>query len=71
MDDTSIQSACSPRPAWLVPTVLVVSFIPDLLVSGTAGVRGTIALMAMHVAIALIAVPVFARVLPLPECASS
>jgi hypothetical protein len=50
---------------WLVPGMLVLSFIPDLLVSGEIGVVATAALMAMHVAIAAVAVPMYAKVLPL------
>ena len=54
---------------WLVPTVLVVSFVPDILVgfSDRAGVSwgAVIALMAMHVVLTLVAVATFSRLLPI------
>lgn len=52
----------------LVPTVLAISFIPDLLLGfggiATWGVVSTLVLM--HLAVAAVALPVFARLLPLP-----
>ena len=56
--------------ARLVPIVVVVSFIPDLalLVSDyqpRANTAGVVALLAMHVAVTLIAVMAYRRVLPL------
>ena len=61
----------SRRPAatlrWLVPTVLVASWIPDLLLLGGAGVGAVLALMSMHLAVAAVAVPVYARVLPVRD----
>lgn len=56
---------------WLVPTVVVVSFVPDIaLLAGDAmvGTSGLAvgALMLMHLVIAVIAVVTFRRVLPLP-----
>ena len=57
---------------WLVPTVLVVSFVPDVLLGmgllgGESGmtVGGTITLMIMHLAVAAVALPTFARLMPL------
>jgi hypothetical protein len=53
---------------WLVPTVLVVSLVPDVLVgfSDRAGVSwgAVVALMAMHVVVTVSAVSTFARLLP-------
>ena len=55
---------------WLVPTVLLISFVPDVLLGmGLLGgeamtVGATIGLMIMHVAVAVVAVPVFARLMP-------
>lgn len=69
-----VRRAASPRAVlkWLVPAVLLVSFIPDVLLGmgllgGEAGmtVGGTVALMIMHVAVAAVAVPVFARLMPI------
>lgn len=67
----------SSRPAavlrWLVPAVVVLSLVPDVLLllapdaqPGTS-VLAVVALMAMHVATAAVAVPVFRRVMPLPD----
>lgn len=58
-----------PRPAavlrWLVPIVVVLSFIPDLyLLTFGMSVLLVIAFMVMHVVCAVIAVPAFQRVLP-------
>lgn len=59
----------APRPAavlrWLVPLVVVLSFIPDLmLLQYGLSVLLVIGLMVMHVVCAAVAVPVFRRVLP-------
>ena len=53
----------------LVPTVVLVSLIPDVLLLTTDAMPGTsvaavLALMAMHVATAAVAVPAFQRFLP-------
>ena len=54
---------------WLVPTVLVVSLVPDVLVgfSDQAGASwgAVIALMVMHLIVTIAAVATFARLLPL------
>lgn len=50
---------------WLVPAFLVVSFVPDFLVSAAMGWLATGALMLMHVTTIAIAVPVYARIMPL------
>ena len=54
---------------WLVPSVLVVSLVPDVLVgfSDQAGVSwgAVIALMAMHLIVTVVAVATFTRLLPL------
>ena len=54
---------------WLVPTVLVVSLVPDVLVgfSDQAGVSwgAVFALMVMHVIVTVVAVATFTRLLPL------
>ncbi|HEX6353057.1 DUF6069 family protein [Actinophytocola sp.] len=64
----------SRRPAavlrTLVPVVVAVSLLPDLALLFTdaqpnTSVLAVIALMLMHVATAAVAVPIFARVLPL------
>ena len=53
---------------WLVPTVLVVSLIPDILVgfSDRAGVSwgAVVALMVMHIVVTVAAVGTFSRLLP-------
>ena len=53
---------------WLVPTVLVVSLIPDVLLgfSDRAGVSwgAVVALMVMHVVVTVAAVTTFSRLLP-------
>jgi len=51
----------------LVPAVLLLSFLPDVLlgVSGSAW-SGVAALMVMHLAVAAVALPVYARLLALP-----
>ncbi|MFC5138407.1 DUF6069 family protein [Actinomycetospora rhizophila] len=59
----------APRPAavlrWLVPLVVVLSFVPDLyLLTVGLSVLLVVALMIMHVVVAAVAVPAFRRVLP-------
>jgi hypothetical protein len=51
----------------LVPTVTVLSFIPDvlLLVTGVADVVNMVALLVMHVVVAAVTVTAVSRVLPL------
>ena len=65
----------SARPAavlrWLVPTVLVLSFIPDLLVGFSGGMPGTswtavVGLMLMHVSVTAAAVLSLRTFLPVP-----
>jgi hypothetical protein len=57
----------------LVPIVVVVSLLPDLPLFGLANASpiGVIALMLMHFLVAGVAVPIFARVMPLPVDAPS
>lgn len=70
-----IVSRAATRPSrvmrWLVPTVLVVSFVPDFLVGATAGTAGgwgyAAVLMAMHVATVIVAIATFRRLMPLPD----
>jgi len=58
--------------SWLVPTVLVVSLVPDLLMfvsdytpnADTAGITG---LLVMHAAVAAVAVATYRRALPLHD----
>jgi len=59
----------APRPApvlrWVVPLVVIVSFVPDLLLLQYGlSVLLVIGLMVMHVVCAAVAVPAFRRVLP-------
>ena len=59
----------APRPAavlrWLVPLVVVLSFVPDLLLLQYGlSVLLVVGLMLMHVVCAVVAVPAFRRVLP-------
>ncbi len=49
----------------LVPAVVLVSLLADVAVGVSVGWTGAIALGLMHVAVAVIAVPVFRRALPL------
>ena len=49
----------------LVPSVVVVSFVPDFFQFGEGEVTGVVALLLMHVAVAVIAVSVYRRVMPL------
>ena len=66
----------SARPATLlrrlVPTVVVVSLVPDVLVLAADSMPGTsvtavVSLMVMHVATAAVAVPTFQRFLPVSD----
>lgn len=50
---------------WLVPTLVVVSFVPDLLLFGAGGATGVGALLRMHVAVATAAVFSYRKVMPL------
>ncbi|MER6124144.1 DUF6069 family protein [Streptomyces sp. NPDC001795] len=50
---------------WLVPTVVVVSFVPDFLLFGQGGATGVVALLVMHIAVAAIAVFAYRKVMPL------
>ncbi|MGW2890003.1 DUF6069 family protein [Streptomyces griseoruber] len=49
----------------LVPSVVVVSFVPDFFQFDDGEVTGVVALLLMHVAVAVIAVPTYRRVMPL------
>ncbi|MFC7265572.1 DUF6069 family protein [Streptomyces lutosisoli] len=55
---------------WLVPVLVVVSFVPDLSLLGGntpgSGPLAVAALMVMHVVVAAVAVVAYRRVLPLP-----
>jgi hypothetical protein len=50
---------------WLVPAVVVVSFVPDFLLWGNGGAKGVIALLLMHVTVAATAVTAYRKVMPL------
>ena len=50
---------------WLVPTLVVVSFVPDFLLFGDGGATGVGALLLMHVAVAAVAVFTYRKVMPL------
>ncbi len=67
--ETTTHRARDPRRTLsrLVPAVLLLSFLPDVLlgVSGSAW-SGVAALMVMHLAVAAVALPVYARLLALP-----
>ncbi|WP_280888519.1 DUF6069 family protein [Streptomyces sp. LBL] len=52
---------------WLVPTVVVVSFVPDFLLLGAGGVTGVVALLMMHVVVAVVAVFAYRKVMPLSK----
>lgn len=62
---------------WLVPTVLVISLVPDILVgadpSAMAGAdwTGVIGLMVMHVAVAAVIVAMLIRTLPVTDRTAS
>ncbi|MFJ9381294.1 DUF6069 family protein [Streptomyces sp. NPDC101455] len=49
----------------LVPSVVVVSFVPDFFQLHEGGVKGMVALLVMHVAVAVIAVQAYRTVMPL------
>jgi hypothetical protein len=49
----------------LVPSIVVVSFVPDFFQFGAGEVTGVVALLLMHVAVAVIAVQAYRRVMPL------
>jgi len=49
----------------LVPSVVVISLVPDFFLFGEGGATGVVALLVMHVAVAVIAVPVYRRIMPL------
>ncbi|MFD4506793.1 DUF6069 family protein [Streptomyces sp. NPDC058457] len=51
---------------WLLPTLVVVSFVPDFLLLGDGGAIGVVALLLMHVAVAAVAVLTYRKVMPLP-----
>ncbi|MGW0820989.1 DUF6069 family protein [Streptomyces sp. NPDC002845] len=48
----------------LVPSVVVVSFVPDFFLFDEGEVTGVVALLVMHVAVAVIAVIAYRRVMP-------
>ena len=50
---------------WLVPTLVVLSFVPDFLLYGDGGATGVGALLLMHVSVAATAVLTYRRVMPL------
>ncbi|MFI7404281.1 DUF6069 family protein [Streptomyces sp. NPDC049541] len=50
---------------WLVPTLVVVSFVPDFLLFGAGGAIGVGALLLMHVVVAAAAVFTYRKVMPL------
>ncbi|NGO41123.1 DUF6069 family protein [Streptomyces ureilyticus] len=50
---------------WLVPTVVAISFVPDFLLFGEGGVAGVVALLLMHVVVAVVAVFAYRKVMPL------
>jgi hypothetical protein len=52
----------------LVPVAVVVSFVPDFgILAAGATVLNSLALIAMHLVVAVITVPTLAKVLPLPR----
>jgi hypothetical protein len=64
------RSARNPRAVLrvLVPVAVVVSFVPDFgILAAGATLLNSLALIAMHVVVAVITVPTLARVLPLPQ----
>jgi hypothetical protein len=52
---------------WLVPAVVAISLVPNVLVGFVVGALGAAALGLMHIAVAVIAVPVYRRFMPLPR----
>lgn len=67
----AVTRAASKNPrkllGWLVPVVVLASWIPDLFLLEQGGATGVLAAILMHVAPAAIAVPVYRRLLPLPS----
>ncbi|WP_221355178.1 DUF6069 family protein [Streptomyces beigongshangae] len=49
----------------LVPSVVVISLVPDFFLFDEGEVTGVVALLVMHLAVAVIAVEVYRRVMPL------
>lgn len=54
---------------WLAPAVVLVSFVPDFFLFGDGGVLGVLALLVMHVVVAMVAVTAFHRVMPVNRTA--
>ncbi len=52
---------------WLVPTVVAISLVPNVLIGFVVGALAAAALGLMHIAIAVIAVPVYRWFMPLPR----
>ncbi|MFJ9376514.1 hypothetical protein [Streptomyces sp. NPDC101455] len=50
---------------WLVPVLVLVSFVPDFLLYGDGGATGVGALLLMHVTVATAAVVTYRKVMPL------
>lgn len=50
---------------WLAPAIVVVSFVPDFLFFEEGEVSGVVALLLMHVAVAVVAVFAYRKVMPL------
>ncbi|WP_405854689.1 DUF6069 family protein [Streptomyces sp. NBC_01515] len=50
---------------WLVPALVLVSFVPDFLLYGDGGATGVAALLLMHVTVATAAVVTYRKVMPL------
>jgi hypothetical protein len=48
-----------------VPAVVAISFVPDFLLFGEGGVAGVVALLLMHVVVAVVAVFAYRKVMPL------
>lgn len=61
--------------AWLAPVVLLVSFVPDVLLAvataGSTGIAPILALSLMHVTTIVIAIAVYACLLPLKVSAAA
>lgn len=61
--------------AWLAPAVLLVSFVPDVLLAvatgRSTGIAPILALSLMHVTTIVIAIAVYARLLPLKVSAAA
>ena len=56
---------------WLVPLVLILSWIPDVILFSGAGVAAVGTLMLMQLSTALVAVPMLAWSLPVGDCEHS